>query len=248
MPASTSHGGKYVGFVDGDDYVDADMLQALYNAARINGADIVVCGGHPFPDEDKAPAWLKDALSPRDITCRTVGARHCLQSAEQSRFCGAISCAGNYRVNKFGWTKKIVVGGSAFRFKIFPAAQKITFMQDKLYYYRYSRPESIMNEPQNKDYGARISKHVNMMESIAASWKDMLSLKDSAVRVFEWAVDFLYWDIIRVSPVDRKKIAAKFCNLLIDSGYYLWYKEYSWNTRNHFSICTALSRARRKSR
>lgn len=234
--------GKYVGFVDGDDYVDADMYRRMYNAARINEADIVVCGGHPFPDEDKAPAWLKDALSPRDITYRTGGAEALFTERGAKPFLWRDLVRRELiEENKFRLDEKIVVGeDQAFQFKIFPAAQKITFMQDKLYYYRYSRPESIMNEPQNKDYGTRISKHVNMMESIAASWKDRLSLKDSAVRFFEWAVDFLYWDIIRVSPVDRKKIAAKFCNLLIDSGYYLWYKEYSWNTRNHFEYMYGL--------
>ena len=59
--------GKYVGFVDGDDYVDTDMYRKMYNAAVANDADIVVCGAHPFPGEVDAPAWLKDALSPRDI-------------------------------------------------------------------------------------------------------------------------------------------------------------------------------------
>ena len=46
--------GKYVGFVDGDDYVDSDMYRKMYNAAIANNADIVVCGGHLFPKEEKA--------------------------------------------------------------------------------------------------------------------------------------------------------------------------------------------------
>ena len=235
--------GKYVGFVDGDDYVDTDMYRRMYNAARINEADIVVCGGHPFPDEDKAPAWLKDTLSPRDITYRTGGTEALFTERGAKPFLWRnLVRMELIEKNKFRLDESIVVGeDQAFQFKIFPAAQRVCFISDKLYYYRYSRPESIMNEPQYKDYGARILKHVNMMESIAASWKNMLSLKDSAVRFFEWAVDFIYWDIIRVSPFDRKKIAAKFCNLLIDSGYYLWYKWYSWNTRNHFEYMYDIS-------
>lgn len=234
--------GKYVGFVDGDDYVDIDMYRRMYNAARINEADIVVCGGHPFPDEDKAPAWLKDTLSPRDITYRTGGTEALFTERGAKPFLWRdlikkqLIDEHNFRLDE-----SIVVGeDQAFQFKVFPAAKRVTFISDKLYYYRYSRPESIMNEPQYKDYGARILKHVNMIESIAESWQKILSSKDSAVRFFEWAVDFIYWDIIRVSPADRKKIAEKFCNVLIDGGYYLWYKEYSWNTRNHFEYMYAL--------
>lgn len=36
--------GKYICFVDGDDYVDSDMLEFFYDTAKKNGADIVQCG------------------------------------------------------------------------------------------------------------------------------------------------------------------------------------------------------------
>jgi len=35
--------GEYIGFVDSDDYIDADMYQALYNKAVETGCDIVEC-------------------------------------------------------------------------------------------------------------------------------------------------------------------------------------------------------------
>ncbi len=35
--------GKYIGFVDSDDYVKKDMYEILYNAITLNVADIVVC-------------------------------------------------------------------------------------------------------------------------------------------------------------------------------------------------------------
>lgn len=36
--------GEYVGFVDSDDYVDENMFETLFSAARENNADITVCG------------------------------------------------------------------------------------------------------------------------------------------------------------------------------------------------------------
>lgn len=234
--------GKYIGFVDGDDFADPDMYRKMYNAARADGADIVVCGGHPFPEEEKAPAWLKDTLSPRDISYRSGGIDTLFTERGAKPFLWRDLVRRELvEKNNFRLDEDIVVGeDQAFQFKIFSAAKRVTFISDKLYNYRYSRPESIMNESQYKDYGARILKHVRMIESIVGSWKKELSLKDSAVRFYEWAVDFIYWDIIRVSAVDRVNIAEQFCGLLVNSGYYLYNKEYSWNTRKHFEYMYSL--------
>lgn len=36
--------GKYIGFVDGDDYVDKDMYEKLYNSIKENNTKIAMCG------------------------------------------------------------------------------------------------------------------------------------------------------------------------------------------------------------
>lgn len=236
--------GKYVGFVDGDDYVDTDMYRKMYNAAVANDADIVVCGAHPFPGEVDAPAWLKDALSPRDIFYKTGGEVALFSERGAKPFLWRDLVRRELiETNHFRLDESIVVGeDQAFQFKIFPAAQRVCFISDKLYYYRYSRPDSIMNESQYKDYGARVLKHVKMIASMVNSWKKRLLIKDSALRFFEWAVDFIYWDLIRVSATDRVKIAREFCGVLIDAGYYLFLKNYSWNTRNHFDYIYSLTK------
>ena len=36
--------GKYIGFVDGDDYIEKDMYKYLYNLIKENNADISICG------------------------------------------------------------------------------------------------------------------------------------------------------------------------------------------------------------
>ena len=36
--------GEYIGMVDSDDYVPCDYFERLYNAAKLNGAEIAVCG------------------------------------------------------------------------------------------------------------------------------------------------------------------------------------------------------------
>ena len=38
--------GEYIAYVDSDDYIEFDMLEKLYNNAKENNSDIVVCGNH----------------------------------------------------------------------------------------------------------------------------------------------------------------------------------------------------------
>lgn len=40
--------GKYIGFVDGDDYVEPRMFEEMYNEAKKSGASIVICGHRKF--------------------------------------------------------------------------------------------------------------------------------------------------------------------------------------------------------
>lgn len=47
--------GEYVGFVDGDDFVEPDMFKKLYLAAKHEKADIVVCGANCISDDLRVP-------------------------------------------------------------------------------------------------------------------------------------------------------------------------------------------------
>lgn len=42
----TKASGEYVGFVDSDDYVELDMYEKLYNEAKKNELDMVICGSY----------------------------------------------------------------------------------------------------------------------------------------------------------------------------------------------------------
>lgn len=238
--------GEYVGFVDADDRVDAGMFERLYRAARANRADVAVCGGRVFPGEDEAPAWLKEALSPRDIVYRT----DCLAALYEERGARPFLWRDLVRrelIQKNGLRldESIVVGeDQAFQFKIFAAARRAVFISDKLYNYRYSRSGSIMNEAQYRDYGARVSKHVKMTGSIMRDGGGTLLSERNAARFFDWAVDFVYWDLIRVNACERAAIAEDFCGMLIGGGYFLHCAKCAAETRARFEYMYGLAGGR----
>lgn len=46
--------GEYIGYVDSDDYVEFDMYEKLYNKAKENNLDIVICGNYNVSEDYKS--------------------------------------------------------------------------------------------------------------------------------------------------------------------------------------------------
>lgn len=62
--------GEWVGFVDSDDWIEADMYQTMYKRAVLEDADIVCCGiWHVFEEKDHKP-WKDEMLFPKEVYTR----------------------------------------------------------------------------------------------------------------------------------------------------------------------------------
>ena len=49
--------GKYIGFIDSDDYIDENMLFNMIKRAEENNVDIIICDVEVFDDNDKKQKW-----------------------------------------------------------------------------------------------------------------------------------------------------------------------------------------------
>lgn len=69
--------GEYIGFVDSDDWIEPDMYEKMYNAAKINNSDVVFCNciqnedGHRFTPEMRTGAFNREQIL-TDILPRTL--------------------------------------------------------------------------------------------------------------------------------------------------------------------------------
>lgn len=69
--------GEYIGFVDSDDWIEADMYEKMYNAAKSNDSDVVFCNciqnenGHRFSRELPVGAYdrnkIKNEVLPKTL-------------------------------------------------------------------------------------------------------------------------------------------------------------------------------------
>lgn len=214
--------GEYVGFVDGDDFVEPDMFKKLYLAAKHEKADIVVCGANCISDDSRVPKWLAESLSPSsniykenliNVLLTVKGVKPFLWRDLVKR-----ELIEKYTIRL---DETIVLGeDQAFQFKIFSHASSVVLISDKLYNYRWSRPQSIMNAPGTKDYTARLIKHIYMIDRILEHMQNEGCIDKNAVSVINWCVDFIYWDILKINAFDRAEVARQFVNVLIKYGYF----------------------------
>ncbi len=234
--------GEYVGFVDADDYVDATMFARLYAEAKRCKADIVVCGAHAFPGV--APHWIRAALSPLRIvyTKRSIDALFDGRGARPFLWRDLVR-RDLIEADRIRLDESIVVGeDQAFQFKIFPRAKRISFLPDKLYYYRWCRLGSIMNGAQVKDCKRRVQEHIKLVQHIAQSWNEMGVMQGNVARFLDWAIDFLYSDVLRLSASDRAPLCRKLIEVLIENGYFLHCASLSAAARQRFEEIGNLSR------
>ncbi len=216
--------GKYVGFVDSDDYVEINMFEKMVAAAEKDDSDIVVCGANIFPESEEISKWLRDCLSPRESYYEEFDSEILFRRIDVSTFLWRTiirkSLIDEYH---FRLDKDINLGeDKAFLCKVCPKAKGITIISDKLYNYYWCRPDSLMGSENYSDMSGKVLKHAKLTERIGRGIIDgEISPEDSTVQEFlEWSIPFIYNDFLYVPFNEKIEIAEKLIGFWIEAGYY----------------------------
>ncbi len=133
--------GKYIGFVDSDDYIACDMYEKLYNNLVQNNADVAMCAAYNIYDDDfehykydegKTSIFLKDDI---------------------------LKALYSKKLNNFAWNKLYkrelfqnirypygkIYEDLFTTYKLFGQAESVVLDPSKMYYYRI-RKDSIMGK------------------------------------------------------------------------------------------------------
>lgn len=153
--------GAYFGFVDSDDWIEADMYQTLYQGAMQHGADIAICG-YFFVDGDKCKAIKEEHTTLYD----RENAIHHLVVDEKIT---------NHAWNKL-YKKELFEGvryppGRTFEdigttYKLFEKADRIVFLNSCHYYY-LQRKDGIVS-------GGNIQHAVDRCLMLHARYEDLI--------------------------------------------------------------------------
>lgn len=139
--------GKYIGFVDPDDYIAPDMYEKLYKEAIINKADIVICDHFRVEQGKKIP-------------------RHSFEKNQNLKTKETMRFLAENELNSYMWCKlykkelfeevKFIEGYNfedfAILHELVHRSEKIAYLHECLYYYFINPRGLVMNLTSKNEY------------------------------------------------------------------------------------------------
>lgn len=204
----------YVCFLDSDDRFASQACEQIYLALHDGDADVFTFGARWVP-EDAAPAWMAEALSPRDAVYD--GFDPALLFNEASRpFAWRTACRVDFlRAHGLRFDESLRFGeDQAFHFAIYPRSRRTVLSSKRLYEYRLDRPGSLMGTIQN-DIVAKLDRHLLIVERIVADWRAGGLLDLCPAELISFSVDFVAYDAVKLSDGDYRRIAGRLGEILM---------------------------------
>jgi glycosyltransferase involved in cell wall biosynthesis len=143
--------GRYVLFVDSDDWLAETACAKLATALADRPAEVVVFGSSPYPGSPAVPAWLDDVLPVTDHWRRRLSLDDVLTDKTLQTFSWRHAFERDFlNRHRLRFPGDLRFGEDlAFGLLAFPQVRHgALFIADQLYHYRHWRPASLMAKAQ----------------------------------------------------------------------------------------------------
>lgn len=199
--------GEYIGFVDGDDWVESTMFEKLYKEAENNKTDITFCAAALYDDQTGKFIWNNDYynlyLIPKEFDKRVFS-----HEETGSLLTGSINVAlwnKIYRTkflneNKIRFPEYFIYEDMPFFYETWFKSKNISFIRDCGYYYRINRPGSTMSKMGNK-----VLDRVEMVALSYEMFKELPYFGEIKTQVISWIIDDLFHRYTIVESRYRKE-------------------------------------------
>ncbi|OUP86196.1 hypothetical protein B5F07_02580 [Lachnoclostridium sp. An169] len=212
--------GEYVGFVDSDDYVEPDMFRKLYETAIQEKSDVVICGANIFPETPRADQWLYDCLSPSYKKLEKFDAEFLFSDVTATPFLWRTLIRRSLiEQNHLRLQEDIMIGeDKAFQCKVYPLANRIVTIPDKLYNYFWYREGSLMNQTVYAKPEKKVLEHGRLIAHVAET-VERYEEKEGIEKAFlEWSIPFLYDDFIFLPLNEKIDLSSKILQVWENCG------------------------------
>jgi glycosyltransferase involved in cell wall biosynthesis len=193
--------GKYLAFLDADDYFESDMLKTMFINAERCVSDIVICRTSTF--SDSAPQPVFDTYSVRGLDAGKVYSPLDLQE-KAFHYCVGWPWDKLFRrsfilEHELRFQHLMSSNDAYFVYMALLLAKSISFVDKYLVYHRVGNPESIENR--------RDSTWENAFSAIYAieqglRWKNLYEQYKGAF--LGWAYDFCIWNFETLTGVSKE--------------------------------------------
>ncbi len=179
--------GDYVVFLDSDDYVSENCIERFVAAAKENDSDIVVCNNY---DVDENGRVIRHSIN--NVQNETISVNEC----PKALFTRPCPWGKMYRKSLFeglSFVSRVWYEDMRLIPKLFLRAEKITFIEDFLFYY-VQRQGSTMNNSQ----ALRNLEVLDAFDDLISYFKS-----ENAYEKFKSELDYLIIDHIAVAAITR---------------------------------------------
>jgi len=205
--------GEYIGFVDSDDYVREDTYELLYNAAKENDAGIVCCGycREGIHSTRKMPFGNKNILA-EDVFDKNIFEQPLLFD-EVPYLWNKIFRADIIRDNNIRFHKELrIYEDLVFTYQAFLFANKISRVDEHLYYYVVSRDTSLTYRFTEKRFDIMRATEL-LLEFYKKNGSLTPEIKDALVYV---VLKHVYVILNRRTSFSEKKLKLKYLNMIFE--------------------------------
>ena len=208
--------GRYICFVDSDDGLAKNALEILFCTAEKKHSDVVVFGYKTthYPLDGPVPGYLNGKNPIRNVTFPNFSAPILFSEPGAKPFAVRDFVRRSFLVKNDLWFWEECRFGedTVFQFEMFPKAKNITFIKNKLYYYRCVRQGSLMaNQNSNNE---KAKHHTYIISHLAKVWQNEKLLPALTTEFSEWAIDFFYDAFIKCDNDAKINSAKEFIPVL----------------------------------
>lgn len=182
--------GDYVMFVDSDDFLHRRACETVVKTFAKTQAEIVTFGAYIHPSAH-ATRWLTKTLSPRKKVFEAFEPDLLFKEAARPFVWRSAFTRMFLEREGLGFDETVPFGeDQVFYFAAYPLSRRTALIPKRLYYYRASRPHSLMAS-RFEDRREMLKEHQHIARVILDGWNDRGWLEQYRVPMLGWVLDFL---------------------------------------------------------
>lgn len=176
----TKANGEYIGYVDSDDFIELDMYEKMYNKAKEEDLDIVICGSYNVTEDGIKTIDLDKIIFDDKKTNAFFGRMAVWNKIYKKEL---------LEKNKFEFRSKVWYEDLDFTIKAVSRAKKIDYINEPFYDYLI-RQGSTMNN-------SNVDRNLEILLAF-----DQI-IKDKKLKKYEDIIEYLAIDHIYISAIVR---------------------------------------------
>lgn len=197
--------GRYICFLDSDDYYAKNALHTLYQEIVGLNPDILVFGASAIPRRPCPQRWLKRTLSAKNAAYDLGGIRCLFENQSAMPFvwrnCYQHAFLDQHAI-RFDDALR-VAEDVAFQMDTFCRAKRIRFISSKLYFYQWYRENSLQHQYSQNAY-KRLLGHLQVVDHVLSQWTELDILNENRFSLAAWVLGFLFGYDLRNLPLQQR--------------------------------------------